>query len=110
MLLLIRAVVGLRLLYYRLLTPELLPQYDKAIYIDVDVLFKKDLSEVFNIDISGYECAAVPVELNSDKMICHKYFPENKNKYIYISSFLVMNLKLMREKNRTKISRSYKFF
>ncbi|ALB01873.1 glycosyl transferase [Francisella persica ATCC VR-331] len=85
------------IVYYRLLIPELLPQYDKAIYIDVDVLFKKDLSEVFNIDISGYECAAVPVELNSNKMICHKYFPENKNKYIYISSFLVMNLKLMRE-------------
>lgn len=86
------------IVYYRLLTPELLPQYDKAIYVDIDVLFKGDLTEAYNLDISDYECAAVPVELNNkDTMICHKYFPENTNKYIYISSFLIMNLKKMRE-------------
>lgn len=87
------------IVYYRLLTPELLPQYDKAIYVDTDVLFKGDLSEAYNTDISGFECAAVPVEVNGNDMICHPYFPENKNKLIYISSFLIMNLKLMREEN-----------
>ena len=86
------------LVYYRLLTPEILKEYDKAIYSDVDVLFKGDLTDVYNIDLANYEMAAVPVELNRDgRMICHKYFPENKNDKIYISSFLVMNCKLMRE-------------
>lgn len=86
------------LVYYRLLTPEIIKEYDKVIYSDVDVLFKGDLSEVYNIDLTGYEMAAVPVEINNkDTMICHPYFPENKNDKIYISSFLVMNCKLMRE-------------
>lgn len=88
------------LVYYRLLSPEILREYDKAIYCDVDVLFKGDLAEIYNIDIDNYEIAAVPVELNREgKMICHPYFPENKKDRIYISSFLVMNCKKMREEN-----------
>lgn len=87
------------IVYYRLLVPELLPQYDKVIYADTDVLFKGDLTEVFNIDISDYECAAVAMEPNNENMICHKYFPENKNEFTYISSFIVFNSKRMREEN-----------
>ena len=88
------------IVYYRLLIPEILKEYNKAIYCDVDVLFKKDLQEVFNIDLTDYEMAAVPVENNKEnEMLCHKYFPENKNKSIYISSFLVMNCALMRSEN-----------
>ena len=85
------------LVYYRLLIPEIMPEYDKVIYSDVDVLFKGDLSEVYKLDLTGYEMAAVPVEINNQEtMICHKYFPENSNDKIYISSFLVMNSALMR--------------
>lgn len=87
------------IVYYRLLIPELLTQYDKVIYADTDVLFKKDLTEVYSTDITDYECAAVAMEPNNDKMICHKYFPENKNKYTYISSFILFNNKKMREEN-----------
>ena len=86
------------LVYYRLLIPEIIKEYDKVIYSDVDVLFKGDLSEVYNLDLTGYEMAAVPVEINNkDTMICHTYFPENTNDKIYISGFFVMNTKLMRE-------------
>lgn len=88
------------LVYYRLLIPEILKEYDKVIYADVDMLFKGDLSEIYNIDLTGYEIAAVPVEVNNkDTMICHTYFPENTNDKIYISSFLIFNSKLMREEN-----------
>lgn len=83
--------------YYRLLIPEILNEYEKVIYSDVDVLFKGDLSEIYNDDISDYECSAVPMEINNDKMICHKYFPENKNELTFISSFIVFNCKRMRE-------------
>ena len=86
------------LVYYRLLAPEILKNYDKVIYCDVDVLFKGDLADIYNIDMTDYEIAAVPVELNREgQMLCHPYFPENKNDKIYISSFLVMNCKKMRE-------------
>ncbi len=93
------------IVYYRLLIPELLPDYDKVIYADTDVLFKGDLSEVFDIDISDYECAAVAMEPNNENMICHKYFPENKNELTFISSFIVFNSKKMREENF--VSRMY---
>jgi lipopolysaccharide biosynthesis glycosyltransferase len=87
------------IVYYRLLIPELLPQYDKVIYSDVDVLFCKDMSEVYNTDLSGYEWGAVTAEKNSPQAIAHKYFPENKNEFIYWSGFLLMNTKMIRENN-----------
>lgn len=85
--------------YYRLLTPEILTEYDKAIYSDVDVLFKGDLSEVYNTDIENYECAAVPTYYNLylKEINSKRYFPENKNEKNYISSFILFNNKLMRE-------------
>lgn len=87
------------LVYYRLLSPNILKEYDKIIYSDVDVLFKGDLQEAYNTDLTGYEIAAVPVELNREgEMICHKYFPENTKEQIYISSFIIMNVKEMRER------------
>ena len=85
------------IVYYRLLIPELLPQYDKVIYADTDVLFKADLSDAYNIDITEYECAAVAMEPNNANMICHKYFPENKNELTFISSFIIFNSKKMRD-------------
>lgn len=44
--------------YYRLLIPELIPEYDKIIYSDVDVIFRMDLSELFQTDLTGYYIAA----------------------------------------------------
>lgn len=90
------------LVYYRLLIPEILNEYEKVVYADVDVLFKGDLEEIYNEDISDYECSAVAMEINNDKMICHKYFPENKNELTFISSFIVFNCKRMRAENFVK--------
>ena len=87
------------IVYYRLLIPELLPQYDKVIYADTDVLFKGDLTEAYNIDLKDYECAAVAMEPNNENMLCHKDFPENKNELTYISRFIIFNSKKMREEN-----------
>lgn len=98
------------LVYYRFLIPELMPEYDKIIYSDVDVLFKGDLSEVYDIDLSEYELGAVPVEKNNkNTLICHKYFPENTKEKIYISSFMLLNTGLMRyERTIDKIMETIK--
>lgn len=45
--------------YYRLLIPELIPEYDKVLYSDVDVIFRSDLSHFYNIDMTGYYVAGV---------------------------------------------------
>ena len=46
--------------YYRLLIPELVPEYDKIIYSDVDVIFRSDLSDVYNeVDMTNCYVAGV---------------------------------------------------
>lgn len=85
------------LVYYRLLIPQLIPQYDKVIYSDIDVLFKKDLSEVYKKNIDDYYWGGVIAEKNNANSVCHKYFPENQNEYIYMSGFMLINSKKMLE-------------
>lgn len=87
------------LVYYRFLTANILREYDKAIYSDVDVLFKDDLSELFSTDVSGYEFAAVRAEQNTPQAIGHKYFEENNNDYIYWSGLILFNNTVFREEN-----------
>jgi len=45
--------------YYRLLIPEIIPEYDKVIYSDVDVVFREDLSSYYNENLDGYYMAGV---------------------------------------------------
>ncbi len=84
------------IVYYRLLIPEILTGYDKVIYSDVDVFFKKDMGALFCTGIEDCEVGAVAGEINALDTVCHKYFPENKKELIYMSGFLLMNLKRMR--------------
>lgn len=44
--------------YYRLLIPELIPEYEKVIYSDVDVVFRMDLWDLYQINLDGYYLAA----------------------------------------------------
>lgn len=81
--------------YYRLLIPNLLPQYDKIIFSDPDIIFRGDLSDIFlNTDLNDYYLAAVKETIL-------------KNKYIYSigcdpkaytsGGFQIYNLKAFRE-------------
>lgn len=86
---------------YRLKLPSILCDYDKVIYLDTDVLVRGALSDLWNIDISGYYFAGVPIawaQINK----------RNRNKWLKISHILtmdnyvnsgvlLMNLKMMRE-------------
>ena len=87
------------IVYYRILIPELLPQYDKVIYSDVDVLFKDDLSEVYSVDLYGNDWGGVAAECNTPNAVGHKYFPENKHEFIFWSGFMVLNTDYMRRNN-----------
>lgn len=85
------------IVYYRLLIPDLIKGFDKIIYSDIDVLFKQDLSEIYNLDIEDSYWAGVIAEKNNSDTLCHKYFPENKNPYIHMSGFMLINAKKWRE-------------
>ena len=87
------------IVYYRLLIPDLIKNYDKIIYSDIDVLFKKDLTEIYNLDLEESYWAGVIAEKNDFDTQCHKYFPENKNSHIYMSGFMLINAKKWRNAN-----------
>lgn len=90
--------------YARLAIPSLLPQYDKIVYSDVDVLFRTDLSELYSLDMEGYDWAGVPVEKNIDHthlagggMSGHQKFAENTNRCIFATGLMLINAKRWRE-------------
>lgn len=85
------------IVYYRMIIPEILGEYDKVIYSDVDVFFKEDLTELYNTNIEGYDWGGVRAETNSPEAVGHKYFEENKNDYIFWSGLMLINCKKMRK-------------
>ena len=44
--------------YYRLLAPQLLPNVDKAIYLDSDLIVNADIAELYDYDVEGYKLGA----------------------------------------------------
>lgn len=45
---------------YRLIAPEILDCYDKAIYLDSDMIVNRDIKDLFSIDINNYFLGAIP--------------------------------------------------
>lgn len=74
--------------YYRLKLASLLPNIDKIIYFDCDMVINSSLSELFNADMTGYLVAGVQ-DINR-KMI-------KKNPTYVNAGMLVFNLKEIRE-------------
>lgn len=44
--------------YYRLLAPQLLPNVDKAIYLDSDLIVNANIAELYDYDVEGYKLGA----------------------------------------------------
>ena len=53
-------------IYYRLFIASLFPEYDKAIYLDADVVLNRDLTELFNLPLGDNLLGAV-----SDDIVAH---------------------------------------
>ena len=52
-------------MYYRILIPELLYHYDKVLYLDCDIVIRKDVLSLFNINIADYAIGAIHNALNN---------------------------------------------
>lgn len=88
--------------YYRLLIPVLIPQYDKVIYSDVDVIFRNDLWNIYNsTDMKNTYVAGVNTlsYLISDL----KEYYENElgidSHAIIYAGNIILNSKYLRENN-----------
>ena len=85
--------------YYRLLIPEIIPEYDKIIYSDVDVIFRKDLSHIYeSTDMTDFYMAGVgePAILEGEFL---RYI-QSLNlhpKYYICAGTLIMNARQLRE-------------
>lgn len=86
--------------YYRLCLPSLLPQYDKVLYLDGDIIVRKDLWEIYNTDISGNYIAAVKDfgKISGGAYYAKRLGVDDMNQYVN-AGVLSLNLKKMREDN-----------
>ena len=86
---------------------ELLPNVDKILYLDLDIMITEDISEIWEIDIDNYAIAGV-----IDSGVNTQFVPYiwDKANYINVGAIL-MNLKYLREsgldKEIDKLLRSY---
>lgn len=82
--------------YARLFIADQL-NYDKIIYSDVDVVFKKDLSDIYQTNMTGYDWAGPMMETKNETKGPHSHFPENHNDFIYSPGFMIINAKRWRD-------------
>lgn len=102
--------------YYRLLIPELIPEYDKIIYSDVDVIFRSDLSDFYlSADMKDYYIAGVNsfAHLIPENLAYYKRMGMDARGIIY-SGNLIFNSKKIIEDNiipkfRSLALNKYKF-
>lgn len=89
--------------YYRVLIPNLYPEYDKVLYLDADIVVLDDIAKLYNKSIGNYLIAGVS-EHWFDK---YRELQEYAEKVIGVSSYkkyinagiMLMNLKELRESN-----------
>lgn len=90
--------------YYRLLIPSLFPQFDKVIYSDIDIIFQRDLSELYKTSFPNDELIAAVLDLAiDDKFFFKSDLPSKVGKTVYDyfnAGFMLMNLKQMRAENK----------
>lgn len=90
--------------YYRLLLPSILSDYDKILYLDGDILVRKDLWDMYSIDLKDNYIAAVKDmahQMWGGQDYAYKLGVKSTKQYIN-AGILVMNLKKIREDNMEK--------
>lgn len=90
--------------YYRLLIPWLLPQYDKVIYADADIIFNLSLDKAYHVDLAKNLFGAVPSiikEYPTLNSIHHNKDIIPVTKY-HNAGFLLINSTLLRKEGRKK--------
>lgn len=103
--------------YYRLLIPELIPEYEKILYADVDIIFRQDLTQVYNINMGhNYIAGTYDLGMNLGKD-GKKYIasvPElQKGSYLQ-AGFIILNSKLIKadglvDKFKQEAKKKFKF-
>lgn len=84
---------------YRLLLPDLLPEYNKVIYIDCDVIVRNNLAKLYWETDLGNNYLAGVFEATLDFQMLHMQAIGCEAGQYINSGFLIMNLDLLRKDN-----------
>lgn len=88
-------------IYFRLFIAKMFPEFDKAIYIDSDVVVLGDLAELYDVELGDLYIGACQDKSVVDVPPLARYMEEyigvKRDEYIN-SGVLLMNLALLREK------------
>ncbi len=92
--------------YYRILAPQILPNYDSVLYMDCDVVVRQDISEIFSTQLGDSILGACHDQVTHDECVTE---PETqRSKYIrqvlgvppdhyFGAGIILLNLKKMRQ-------------
>ena len=95
--------------YYRLISPKLIPEYDKILYSDVDVIIREDLSRYFDLEMGDCYFAGVDncSRLRPDvREYLAKELGLDWQKGYYYSGNLVINSKLLLKDGMLQVFRA----
>ncbi|MDR0462531.1 MAG: 1-acyl-sn-glycerol-3-phosphate acyltransferase [Christensenellaceae bacterium] len=87
-------------IFYRVFIPEMFPEYDKAIYLDCDVILNADISELWSVDLGdNYLGAATCDTVNEvpDFVGYAQNFLGVKIPYYFNSGVLLLNTDMLRK-------------
>ncbi|WP_212592451.1 glycosyltransferase family 8 protein [Sphingobacterium humi] len=83
--------------YYRLLIPDVIPQYDTIMYHDVDIIFRSDLADIFlNTAMEDYYVAGVSTPFSDTEEYLQKVIGMTSKEYIAAGN-IILNSKKLRE-------------
>ena len=85
--------------YYRLIAPELIPEYGKFLYSDVDVIIREDLQKFYELDLTDCYFAAVDncsrLRPNVRKYLSEKLGLDWQKGYYYSGNLVINARQLM---------------
>ena len=87
--------------YYRLISPALIPEYDKFLYSDVDVIFREDLGKYYSIDIGDHYFGAVDtcsvLRPSYQKYLADEYGLDYRKGYYYSGNLIINARQLLKD-------------
>lgn len=91
--------------YYKMLLANLLPDINKILYLDSDVIVRKSLKELWKTDISNYFLAAMP-DINEKMVLEQSEITVHKARY-FNAGIMLLNIKKWRENNLLERFKSF---
>lgn len=102
--------------YYRFFIPDLFPNYEKVLYVDCDIIFRDDVSKLYNTDIKDYFVAAAVEEVMQTVPVFGEYVEKflgvKRENYFNAGVLLINNKRFLKFKIAEKfveLSKQYTF-